>query len=255
MKIAIVSLAVGDYWKGAKVLFYTLKKYGGLPDWVDTVLLGAKESTFAIPAPIKEDYSWIPVCQKNFSQVAKKLAAIDLPYDRIILMDADMLCVGNCSYLWSNYIGCLPFYACRDCASVIYYPERLRQIGLDENRIFNGGTMIFQKDYLPPNFKQELLTGIRDGTLQSYDKGDQGYLNHYFQSMNPCEIGYLPQEYNGCTDRYIPQIPDHAKRIIHFTGTNANPWNSNIRRSDPRWPWIKQWKKEWLASKYENPSL
>jgi lipopolysaccharide biosynthesis glycosyltransferase len=162
-------------------------------------------------------------------------------------MDADILCVGDCSFLWSNSIGKLPFYACRDTASILYYQEIIEEIGLDPCRLFNAGTMIFHPKLLPPSFHDLIVSEILRGSLRAYDGGDQGYLNHYFQRES-IEIGFLPVEYNESTDIYMPSLPDHAKRLIHFTGSNANPWSPKLASNDRRWPWVKRWQREWEES-------
>jgi lipopolysaccharide biosynthesis glycosyltransferase len=241
METAIVILATGDYWKGAKVLIHTLRKYGNLPTYVTPIVLGIDKCYFARPASITEDYSGIKVAAGQFAQVAKKFFALTLPYDRIILMDADMLCVGDCSYLWSGVSGKLPFYACRDTASYIYYKKVIDEIGLNPNRVFNAGTMVFQ---MPFDLKLFLLEASH-GILQAYDGGDQGYLNHYFQ-YHGIETGFLPPEYNCCLDVNMPQVPDHAKRLIHFCGGNANPWNrQEIYDNDWRVPYYQRWDEAW----------
>ena len=246
MTTAIAILATGDYWVGAQVMFHTLRKYGNLPDDVDCYAVGMEKCDFAKPLPIDKDYSWIPVSQHFFPKVADKFHALTLPHDRIILMDADMICVGDCSYLWSDAIGALGFYACRDTASVRYYQKEIDAIGLDASRLFNGGTMVFQMDVLGRTFCEEMLRRIRTGWAKAYDGGDQGYLNAVFQRECRREIGFLPPEYNESYDVNMPSLPRHAKRIIHFTGPNANPWNPHFNGSDPRWEWVNLWRQERL---------
>lgn len=243
MSTAIAIVCTGDYWVGAQVLFSMLRKYGGLPDWVDCLAIGLDECDFAQPVPVRADYSWVPVSQKHFPKVADKFFALTLPYNRIILMDADMMCMGDCSYLWSDAIGSLDFYACRDTASMVYYGEVIRNIGLNPSRLFNAGTMLFQLERLNPGFHDRLLRSIQDG-LRAYDGGDQGYLNAYFQLVHNGEVGYLPPEYNESFDVNMPTLPNHAKRILHFTGGNANPWKPCLAAKDPRWEWVKRWRKE-----------
>ena len=240
MKTALIILATGEYEIGARVMFHTLERYGGLPGYVDRYALGVSDCEYANPLPITGDYSKVPVNRKYFAKVADKFEALRLPHDRIILMDADMICVGDCSYLWSEAIGNLGFYACRDTASVIYYGNEIQRIGLNSSRLFNAGTMIFQMSVLGRGFYQEFLDYIAGG-LQAYDGGDQGYLNAYFQLYYNGEIGVLPSEYNESFDVNMPTLPDHARRIIHFTGPNANPWRPNLSKGDPRWTYIQKW--------------
>lgn len=243
MRIALVVLCTGEYWKGAKVLFHTLRTYGQLPKEIDCIALGQEECNFANPWPISRSYRDIPVNLHYFAKVAAKFDALRLPYDRIILMDADMLCVGDCSLLWSDRIGELSFYAVRDVASAVYYRNEIQKIGLDPNRLFNAGTMIFQMKYLQ-GFYDEIIRMISNNSLSSYDGGDQGYLNHYFQKTG-LEIGFLPLEYNACTDVHWPRLSLEFTRVVHFTGSNINPWNPRVDEKDRRWGLLQRWKEEW----------
>jgi lipopolysaccharide biosynthesis glycosyltransferase len=237
MKTAVVILATGEYWKGAKVMFHTLRKYGNLPDWVNTIALGAE---CIDGPPLKHDWSSVLVSQKNFPRVAAKFEALTLGYDRVIMLDADMLCIDDCSLLWSEELT-KPFYAVRDRASRVYYGRQMTEIGLNASLNFNGGTMIFNY----PDILSNLLTAISDG-LQSYDGGDQGYLNAFFQLIRPdLEVGFLPAAYNCVLDINFEQVPNKDKRIIHFTGGDANPWESSVPESDYRRQFFDRWKHEW----------
>lgn len=241
MKTAVVVLATGEYWRGAKVLFHTLSTCGGLPDHVDRIVLGVEPCDWATALPVLANYSWVPVSEKNFPRVADKFFALTLPYDRIVLMDADVMCVGNCSYLWSDRLGSLPFYACRDTASELYYPAAIREIGLNPDLLFNAGVMVFQGVDV-----SDILSRIASGGLRAYDGGDQGYLNHYFQQVRPGCAGWLPPEYDCCMDVNMPQVPDHAKRLVHFCGGNANPWNyHSLLEDDFRMLLYRMWDAEW----------
>jgi lipopolysaccharide biosynthesis glycosyltransferase len=241
MKAAIVVLSTGEYWRGAKVLFHTLRKYGNLPSSVTTIAMGMKECDFAEAVPITQDYSWVPVSQVNFPRVAEKLFALTLDYDRIIMLDADTICLGDCSLLWSDWLNPLPFYAVRDVASNIYYNQVVAEQGLDPNLLFNAGTMIFDTRKFPlSNF----LLSVRNREIVSYDGGDQGYLNCWFQKTKT-PFGWLPLEYNACTDSHYPRMESGTEKIVHFTGANVKPWNTKIGESDRRYPLVVRWRQEW----------
>ena len=244
MRTAVVILAVGNYWKGAKVMFHTLRKYGGIPKHVDRVALGS--TTLKEGRPLTKDWSHIPVPvnKQYFSRVAAKFEALTLGYDRVIMLDADMLCIGDCSLLWSEELT-KPFYAVKDIATKVYYGKRLEQIGLNPELNFNAGTMVFNK----PDILDELLIAIADG-LQTYDGGDQGYLNAFFQLVRPdLEVGFLPTAYNCVLDKNFTQVPDEDKSIVHFTGANANPWNPDIPKRDDRQRFVDWWRREWEECK------
>ena len=77
----------------------------------------------------------------------------------------------------------------------------------------------------------------------SYDGGDQGYLNHYFQ-LSRIEVGYLPNGYNYCLDPNMPQLPEYAQYLIHFCGKDTKPWQPGALTRDSRRPYIERWLKE-----------
>jgi lipopolysaccharide biosynthesis glycosyltransferase len=240
MRTAVVVLATGEYWRGAKVLFHTLRTVGRLPDSIDCIAMGTIECDWASTVSISQDYSWVPVSSQNFPRVADKFFALTLPYDRIVLLDADMLCVGDCSYLWSERTQEQKIHACRDTASVVYYGEKIKSLGLNPDCLFNAGAMVLHPDSL-----QHTLRLIMEGKLQSYDGGDQGYLNALVES-GWAGLSFLPPEYNCCLDVNMPQIPSHAQRLVHFTGANANPWNPiGISPDDWRVPMFQRWRQVW----------
>lgn len=240
MSICIATLSSGDYWRGAQVLFKSLRSRCRLGE-VRLVAFGDTADCVTEAderLPITKDYSKVQVNQKNFPEVAKKFFALTLPFDTIISMDADMLCVQDCSWLWTLALSDKrPFYAVRDTASYTYYRNEIERDGLDRNSIFNAGTMIFtggQEDHALRH--QLLLRFIRAG-LASYDGGDQGYFNSHFARQG---VGFLPNGYNYVLDPLMPQLPPYEQYIVHFTGANAKPWLAT-RPSDWRTPYYRQW--------------
>jgi lipopolysaccharide biosynthesis glycosyltransferase len=224
-------------------MFHGLATHG-LPDSVDRVVIGPHHCDFATAISITEDYSDVPVEQRSqFVNTASKLFAFTLKYDRIICIDSDILCVGDCSYLWSDRLGGLPFYAVRDTAAIHWHEEPIIRLRLQESLLFNCGVTIYHPALLP-TLHDDILRWIRGGTLFSYDGSDQGYLNQYMQVIQH-EIGWLPSEYNCCLDEYMPRIPPHAMRMVHFAGELGKPWNSQFPEDDWRMPRITQWWKEY----------
>lgn len=241
-KIAVACLATGEYEIGARVLFHTLRKYGGLTDDVDALVIGPESSDYAQAVPLDRDFAWVPVSQENFPMVADKFYALTLDYERIITIDADMMCVGDCSLLWSDKISSRPYYACRDTAATSYYAGQINGIRLDPNLIFNAGLSV--TNHIDT---ERLLREIASGELLAYDGSDQGYLNAYFQLHN-IETGFLPPEYNCVFDTNMPQVPEHAMRIVHFAGCECNPWNAppvvEVDIQGIRDKYIQRWKRE-----------
>jgi lipopolysaccharide biosynthesis glycosyltransferase len=130
----------------------------------------------------------------------------------------------------------LKLYAVHDVASNTYYASQIKELGLLPELLFNGGVYVFNE---PRQWATSMLEQIATGQCEAYDGGDQGYLNCYAQ-RNFMEVGNLPIEYNCILDINQPQVPTAAQRIIHFTGLNANPWNTECP-NDWRIPYFKTW--------------
>lgn len=228
MQTAIVVLATDEkHLLGTEVLFHSLKKYGNFPPNITLIVMGQESCNFAEAVPITIDYSWIPSVNTyghtRIKQTINKFFALTLPFDKIILLDADIMCVGDCSYLWFKETDSFSIYAAPDTASKLQYDL----MGLDGENIFSSGTSIHNR----PN-ECDIVQQIKDGNCHSYDGGDQGYFNYYYQKIKPNQWGILPSEYNQCLDKNMPQIED--KRLIHFTG--AKPWDGCTDNS-----WYMQW--------------
>ena len=199
LRCAICILATGDYHMGARVMFHTLRKHGGLgpSSGVDCYAIGAEgrvPTELAQNLSISTDYSHVPVSAANFPQVAKKFEALKLPYRRVILLDADMLCVGDCSYLWGPSIGGLPFYGCRDTASEVYYGSVMRRMGVDHRRNFNGGTMVSMMTYWRESRTEpaKLTTGAIKATSTTTFSWTGTRLAFYPQSIVRATTGICP---------------------------------------------------------------
>jgi hypothetical protein len=244
MKTAIVTMVIGeDFARGAEVLFHSLARCG-LPDSAERIVIGPDQCSFAKAVPITYDYSDIPVERRSqFIHNANKFFALTLPYDRIICVDSDMLCVGDCSYLWSDRLGRRPFYACRDTAAIHWHEESILRLQLAETLLFNCGVYVYHPAQLP-RLHDDMLRLIRNGFLRSYSGGEQGYLNHYMQ-LKHVEVGWLPAEYNYCMDEHMTRVPELAIKLLHFAGQYGKPWNCSFAKDDWRLPWITRWWKEY----------
>lgn len=236
-KTAVVVLALDEYIIGAKTLFNSLRRLGNLPDKITPIVLGQTYCKFAEAVPITDDFSWIPTAS-IFSKTHNKYFGLTLPFDRIIMLDADTLCVGDCSSLWTDTFTYASMYAAPDTAAQHYYPSRIPELGLDASALFNSGVMIYNQ--LPT----DLLDMIRTEKIISYDGGDQGYLNAYYQLAKPRQHVQLSSEYNQCVcDAHMPKT--EIKRIVHFTGApEMKPWRTNFGGSQQCWYdcWLDMWK-------------
>lgn len=240
VRTAIVTLATGDYWKGARVLFRSLEAHG-LPDNVARIVLSNDRvsPSFATRKPLTQDYSWVVTSDGQFSRTAHKFEALTLDFDRIIIVDSDIFCVKNCEFLWSGHMTSLPFYAVRDHAAGQYYPQVIKQIGLEENLIFNAGTMIYNR-WVMRDLHEKLMADIRGGACVSYDGGDQGYFNAFFQRTRQ-EVGYLPSGYNYPPDPYMPVLPKHARYLFHFAG-QQQPWDGQPSGNEVFNDYLAMWR-------------
>jgi len=248
-RTAVVTLASGEYWKGAEVLFRSLQSHG-MPDSVDRVVISNDPVTpsFAKRVPITRNYGNIETKAGQFAQTADKFFALTLDYDRIILIDSDIFCVQDCSFLWSeDHLNALPFYAVHDTATNVYYADKIKAVGLDKNLLFNAGTMVYNRSRMP-DLHDKLLEAIREGWCQTYDGGDQGYLNAFFQGIGQ-EVGSLPVGYNFLLDQNMPQVPVSSRYLFHFAGQGLKPWHPGFARKDPAFAaYVQQWKEENKAS-------
>ncbi len=251
--MAIVTLATGDYWKGAEVLFRSLESHG-LPNDIDRIVLSDDPTSlkFATKVSVGSRYTGVKTKQGQFAETAKKLAALTLDYDRIIMIDSDVFCLQDCSLLWSNDICSLPFYAVQDSASIVYYPKEIERLGLKKSLIFNAGVMVYNRNRMP-GLHDDLLASIKQGDCESYDGGDQGYLNAYFQNTQQ-EIGRLPTGYNYLLDLNMAQLPEHATYLFHFAGNGLKPWNQRGTKERRRSfvPYMNLWKRYAEATETED---
>lgn len=219
MNTVIAVVATGSYVEGARVLFHSLEQHG-LPDSIHRIVIGTESCNFAEALVPEENFDWIGITDPRCKESLKNFLPLKLNYDRVISMNADMLCVGDPSYLWSDRIGDLPFYACHDTAAQVYYPQSIEQLGLDPLTIFNAGLYVYHRSRLPRLY-EDMTHEIAEGKLQTYEVGDQGFWNHYFH-LHRLEVGWLPSGLNYCLDKHFPIPLEADRRIIHFTG--KKPW-------------------------------
>lgn len=243
MKTAIAIVATGAYLEGARVFFHSLEKHG-LPNSIDRIVLGTESCDFATSLPVTEDYLIAGItdqrCHETLKNFFPLLLASEQGYDRIISANADMLCIGDPSYLWSENIGQLPFYAVHDTAAQVYYPDSIARLGLNPLLIFNAGLYVYHPQRMP-ELHSRMLGEISRGNCQSYEVGDQGFWNHFFQQHN-LEVGYLPTGLNYCLDQHFPKPLTADQRIIHFTG--KKPWAWHPLDNHWTYPYYALWHKE-----------
>lgn len=226
MKTALCTIGIGDFYKGAEVLFSTLRKYGNLPKDITPIVFGVDSCSFAEPLPAPQNYYDLEqfVTAGNPHSLIKLHYFTMLEFDRIISIDADMLCRGDCSYLWSDNTIEKEYYSTRNTAAIHYFSNRINELQLNPKLLFNAGIAV-----LKPNLK--VLEEIKSGVVLSYTTGDEGLLNYYYVKMYPEKFGFLPDEYNCCLDINMPQVPEENRRLVHCCGY-PKWWDGNREYSD-----------------------
>ena len=126
-------------------------------------------------------------------------------YDRVVFFDADMLCLGDVSELFTT---AEPLAACMT-GSDMQKKEIFARIK-KTNTAFNSGMMSIGKAYLSDKIYRSFFDCPYD------DFADQEILNKIFQKI---PLYYLPHEYNyNAKFFWDDQHRDSRVRILHYAG-------------------------------------
>jgi len=229
MKIALVFQADKKFLPGLKCLIKSLELFNGLSKF-DKILISddlnefqdfkIKKVNYEIYKDI--DYSKLGKKKERFKKTFYKLECFNLEkYDRVVFLDADILCMGDIDLLFSETLNAKHFWAAKDKGikdALLYKDNHIR---------VNTGVMIINKSLLNKDTFLKLID-IAKKKL-SYDGSDQGVINEYiFQEK--VDIGHLPTEYNALKRIYVhdralyENIKDDIK-LLHFVG--KKPWEEN----------------------------
>jgi len=143
----------------------------------------------------------------HFGSTMAKLAIFTLPFKRVVYLDSDVVVLKNIDQLFE---GSAPFQAAPDCG-----------FGCVKTH-FNAGVLVIS----PSNETyKDMVKQI--GKLESYDEGDQGFLNSYFAQEWRNKTSRLPQKFNYLKRR--ERLEDEEKgfyraRVIHNVGDK--PWQN-----------------------------
>ncbi len=253
-KVAFVTLASSDYFQGSLRLFTSIRANGQCEDSDFVLLTNSSEAGVyfgdLVDKIVKVQFSpgeripsssTVPRFQFTLLKFYCVKVLEDLQYDRIIFVDSDLLCLGALDYLFSPDLNSRDIWAVRDYACQNYYSSEISKMQLDPHLIFNTGCFVVNKSLLREYDYTRLLSEI-EVFGQSYDGGDQGYLNELAQRRN-MNVGYLPLKFNYPLDVNYP-IKISYPAFIHFTG--QKPWENltNV----PEWDF-------WLYRIWKNPKL
>lgn len=167
----------------------------------------------------KEDYVNCKACSRpwgfNLYYRFDVFDLVHLNYDKIIMLDSDMLIMGNIDEL----IACEDdFAACRKYLSD-------NEIEKDDTKIrFNCGLMVLSRKILNPRYKKEMINLAQNKIWSS----DQSIFNKVFEDI----VTYLPQKYNVALDLLTDDLMKSGV-IFHFVGDNK-PYGRSLHQSfDP----------------------
>jgi len=164
----------------------------------------------------KDDYiACLPTTQQWGFNLYYRFDVFDmryLNYDRIIILDSDMVVLSNLSELFSykdDFVSCQKYQGIPEI-----HPGNL----VEQNRKrFNCGLMSFSKALLLPQIKQDL---IKITEQQSWSS-DQPVFNLYFAD----KVTYIPQKFNVVSSIATRKNLEEAI-ILQYHGF-VKPWNSN----------------------------
>ena len=149
-----------------------------------------------------------PHQQQRFVNTYSKLSVFGISFlDRAVYVDADALVLRNIDHLF-ELDG---FWAAPDIGYRLV------------TDVFNSGVFAFDPD---ADTLQRMLKAVP--RTESYDGGDQGFLNEFIEGVN-----WLPREMNTLRrieNRYPDMFDPSRVAVLHFVG--EKPWDFD---TDPEW--------------------
>jgi lipopolysaccharide biosynthesis glycosyltransferase len=128
-----------------------------------------------------------------------------LNYDKIVMIDSDMLILKDISDLLNFNCN---FGACRK------YPDILPELNCQENNFFNCGLILISRENITRHHKDRLIKIVKEKNWSS----DQPVLNLYFRNT----VFFLPEKYNTVSSAVTTENLNHIS-ILHFHGP-LKPW-------------------------------
>ncbi|XP_065344381.1 glycogenin-1 isoform X5 [Cloeon dipterum] len=217
---AWVTLATNDsYSLGALVLAHSLKRVGSTRRLVVMVTSGV---TMVMQDQLRAIFDEVHLVDVLDSKDAVNLALLSRPdlgitftklhcwrltnYNKCVFLDADTLVLQPCDELFDREeFSAAPDPGWPDC--------------------FNSGVFVFRPN--EDTYKSLISLALTKG---SFDGGDQGLLNTYFNDWATRDINrHLPFIYNMCSPSHYSYLPAFKQfgegvKIAHFIGPNK-PWS------------------------------
>lgn len=223
-KDAYVTLLYGGFLLGARVLAQSLKETGTTKDMIALCTQSVDQATKDILVAdgwtvksignIHSPYEGQSFRGNYFSGIFSKLYVWNMTeYERVIYLDADVLVLKNIDHLFDCGTFCATFR---------------------HSDLFNAGIIVVQPNRTLLNDMMKKIP-----LVQSYDDGDQGFLNVYFRSLiyspyfnwsdpkRNYRMMRMPTELNADIAFYYISNSWSFKRdvkIIHYTMGPIKPW-------------------------------
>ena len=228
-KILWCSVCNDRYIPGLKVLLYSIKRHN--PDFNYPFKIYFNHDISEDNQKLIKDLYPHIIFESNstFSHLKTWFMCLlpfkETEYDKVIFIDADILCLGDVSHL-INY-DCRYFSACLDINMKIFWNT---QFNIPSFHEFNTGLFVIPKRLLTDGIKPTTIFNdllILANKYPDAKLGDQTILNRYFAHKT---ITKLPGKYNAKKEIFSRQKYRHEQhdvRFLHFTGADKPFLNDN----------------------------
>ena len=221
MKSCLVFCCDRNFKIGLDKAYSSILKHNSFINGIDKILITDDINDYQDFKIIKIDkniYSGIDYPRRSSQRFIKtfyKLEAFNIKgYDRMVLTDSDILCLGDISYLFSKDLEEFDISMAND-------------IGIGKSKKHNTGVMVINKNLTDTDKYYKYLLDIAKRGL-SKDGGDQGCIQYMLPALN-INVGTLPIIYNTLKRVYTHQKDmwkeiEKDIRILHFVG--EKPWSN-----------------------------
>lgn len=145
--------------------------------------------------------------------------------DRILYLDADMICDGDMGELYEMDFEDTCFMACEDEGAAI---EDKRRLDLpDDYKYINSGVLLINTKKIREIYSQKDIIDliVKQSSVLKYP--DQDFINKNFQNR----IKIIHKKFNLVLKDIKKEEIDFDIKIYHYAGS-VKPWNDNVNRFD-----------------------
>ena len=227
-RIRFCTMATSDYLPGALTLKHSIEKHNPwakrVPWFIISPDIRAGDFPGRVIRVLPADYRYKSRFPR-FGNAFCKLALFRDPrfrengIDRIIFLDADILCLGDIRPL-AEYPSL--FARAPDAGGRMFFPMHRGR------RRYNSGVLVMRRPFLHEYSDRVFQIAARN---DSYDGGDQGVLNDLVAESPELDFGELPVGFNALRRLYEfhrlhwEEMRAAGKiRLLHFVG--SKPWEN-----------------------------